>query len=114
ACYEAGLDDAAIVVLGGSLPPGTPADYYRRLIEIANRKGVRTILDADGEALARGIEAVPFALKPNIYELETLLGTKFTSEEQIVSAARGLVSKGMSYILVSMGGEGSILVTKEE
>lgn len=39
ACYEAGLDEAAIVVLGGSLPPGTPADYYRRLIEIANRKG---------------------------------------------------------------------------
>ncbi|MUG45778.1 1-phosphofructokinase [Paenibacillus woosongensis] len=114
ACYEAGLDEAAIVVLGGSLPPGTPADYYRRLIEIANRKGVRTILDADGEALARGIEAVPFALKPNIHELETLFGTKFTSEEQIVSAARGLVSKGMSYVLVSMGGGGSILVTKEE
>ena len=48
------------------LTSGNSTDYYRRLIEIANRKGIRTILDADGEGLALGIEAVPFALKPNI------------------------------------------------
>ncbi|WP_110932943.1 1-phosphofructokinase [Paenibacillus bouchesdurhonensis] len=112
--YEAELNEAAIVVLGGSLPPGTPMDYYRRLIDIANRKGVRTILDADGEALALGIEAVPFALKPNIHELEALYETKFETEEQIIAAASRLVNKGISYVLVSMGSEGSILVNEQE
>ncbi|WP_026342263.1 1-phosphofructokinase [Paenibacillus fonticola] len=112
--YESELHEAAIVVLGGSLPPGTPADYYRRLINIANHKGVRTILDADGEALARGIEAKPFALKPNIHELEALYDTRFETEEEIVAAARHLVSKGISYVLVSMGSAGSLLVSKQK
>lgn len=112
--FESSLSEASLVVLGGSLPPGTPVDYYRKLIELANRKGVRTILDADGEALARGIEAVPFALKPNIHELEALFGTTFTTDEQIVSAAQQLIRKGISYVMVSMGGEGSILVSERE
>ena len=112
--FESKLDGVAIVALGGSLPPGTPTDYYRRLIEIANRKGIRTILDADGEALALGIEAVPFALKPNIHELETLCDTTFETEEQIVIAAQTLVSKGICYVLVSMGSKGSILVSERE
>ncbi|WP_169085192.1 1-phosphofructokinase [Paenibacillus sp. PL91] len=112
--FELNLSEASLVVLGGSLPPGTPVDYYQRLIELANRKGIRTILDADGEALARGIEAVPFALKPNIHELEALFDTTYTTDEQIVSAAQMLIRKGISYVMVSMGSEGSILVSERE
>lgn len=112
--FQTNLTGASFVVLGGSLPPGIPVDFYRRLIELANRLGVRTILDADGEALARGIEAVPFALKPNIHELEALFDTTLTTDEQIVSAAQMLIRKGISYVMVSMGGEGSILVSERE
>ncbi|MBW5447536.1 1-phosphofructokinase [Cohnella sp. CFH 77786] len=112
--FEAKLREAELVVLGGSLPPGVSPDFYRKLIGMANRAGVRTILDADGEALAEGIEAAPYALKPNIHELEALLGTALTTDDQIVGAARGLIRKGISQVLVSMGGEGSILVTEGE
>ncbi|MDQ0062145.1 1-phosphofructokinase [Paenibacillus harenae] len=112
--FELSLSEASLVVLGGSLPPGTPVDYYKRLIELANRQGVRTILDADGEALALGIEAVPFALKPNIHELEALFDSTFTTDEQIIYAAQQLIRKGISYVIVSMGGEGSILVSERE
>ncbi len=108
--YEEHVGKASIVVLAGSMPPGTPIDYYKTLIEIAHVKGVRAVLDADGEALVKGIEAVPYAVKPNIHELELLFGQSFTTDEQIVSAAAKLIDKGIRYVNVSMGGKGSILV----
>ncbi|GGG02685.1 1-phosphofructokinase [Paenibacillus abyssi] len=112
--FEAELSSASLAVLGGSLPPGTPADYYGTLIESAKNKQVRTILDADGEALKQGIEAIPFAIKPNIHELEMLTGRTFTTDEQIISAAGALIERGIEYVAVSMGGEGSLLVSRTE
>jgi 1-phosphofructokinase len=112
--FKQSLDEASFIVLGGSLPPGTPVDFYRGLIEMARRSGVRTILDADGQALAAGIEAVPYALKPNIHELEALLGSTLSTDEQIASAAQTLIRQGITYVMVSMGGEGSILVSEKE
>ncbi|WP_373228793.1 1-phosphofructokinase [Cohnella sp.] len=106
--------EASIIVLGGSIPPGTPSNYYRTLIENAKEQGIRTILDADGEALAHGIEAIPFAIKPNIHELEALLEDKFDSTERLIAASRTLIDRGIEYVLVSMGAEGSLLVSKHE
>ncbi|MFD1955561.1 1-phosphofructokinase [Paenibacillus thailandensis] len=106
--------NASFVVLAGSLPPGAPPQFYRTLIEAARQSGVRTILDADGKALAYGIEAAPYAIKPNIHELEALLGTGLNSRESIVRGARSLTDRGIEYVLVSMGAEGSLLVTKED
>jgi 1-phosphofructokinase len=111
--YEDVLQETRLVVLSGSLPPGTPADFYRVLIEKANRKGVRVILDADGEALAEGLKAAPYAIKPNIHELEALLDTELKSDEAIVSAGRKLLETGISCIIVSMGGDGSIIIGHE-
>ncbi|QYR21842.1 1-phosphofructokinase [Paenibacillus sp. sptzw28] len=112
--FEAEAANASFVVLGGSLPPGVPPDFYKSLIEIANARGTKTILDADGEAFSHGIEAAPFAVKPNIHELESLFGQTFTSEEEIVSAARTLIDKGIQYVAVSMGAKGSIILGKNE
>lgn len=112
--FEAGLEGVDLVVLGGSLPPGTPADFYKQLIQKAKSQGVRTILDADGEALAKGIEAAPYAIKPNIHELETLIGTPLASDEAIAMAGRQLVQGGIANVIVSMGGNGSILVNSEQ
>ncbi|CAM4297966.1 1-phosphofructokinase [Paenibacillus alkaliterrae] len=112
--YKAEAAESSIVVLGGSLPPGTPPDYYRTLIENARSKSIRTVLDADGVALALGIEAAPFAIKPNIHELETLLGATFDRIEHVIDAARSLLDRGIEYVLVSMGAEGSLLVNKDK
>ncbi|MDQ8738874.1 1-phosphofructokinase [Paenibacillus sp. LHD-38] len=106
--------EASIIVLGGSLPPGTPSDYYRSLIESARALGIKTILDADGEALALGVEASPFAIKPNIHELEALLGERLGSMEEVIRGARILIDRGIEYVLVSMGAEGSLLVNQTE
>ncbi|XEC95664.1 1-phosphofructokinase [Paenibacillus tarimensis] len=112
--FAAEASSASLIVLGGSLPPGAPRDYYRSLIVRARELGIRTVLDADGDALALGIEAVPYAIKPNIHELESLLGDTFDSDEHIVRAARSLIRRGIEYVLVSMGGEGSMLVSERE
>ncbi|EXX87914.1 phosphofructokinase [Paenibacillus darwinianus] len=105
---------ASAVVLAGSLPQGAPPDFYRTLIAIANELGVRTVLDADGEAFRLGIEAVPYAIKPNIHELEALLGRTLDDDEAIVRAAGDLIAKGIKLVAVSMGGKGSLVVSADE
>lgn len=112
--FEAEMKSTSLLVLGGSLPPGLPQDFYRTLIEIAGKYGVRTILDADGEALAAGIEARPFAIKPNLHELEALVGKRLPTDEAIVEAARSMVAQGIACVVVSMGAEGAIVAVQEE
>jgi 1-phosphofructokinase len=107
--FTEGLEGAAYVVLGGSLPPGAPAGYYSTLIEAARSKGVRTVLDADGEAFRLGVEARPYAVKPNIHELESYVGHPLETDEEVVAAAKVLIAKGVSIVQVSMGSKGSIL-----
>lgn len=116
ACYgemlSARLDRAAVLVLSGSLPPGVCEDTYGRLVELAKRKGIKVLLDADGKALANGIRAVPYAVKPNIHELEQLMGRKLPSTEDIVQAARSLIMQGIEVIVVSMGAEGALILNE--
>lgn len=102
-----------IVVLSGSLPKGVPATVYRRYIGMANATGARTVLDADGEALAEGLKGVPYAVKPNIHELEKLLDRPLTAESEIVEAGCQLLRQGIKLVIVSMGGKGSILLSEQ-
>ncbi|ULO09078.1 1-phosphofructokinase [Paenibacillus sp. 19GGS1-52] len=108
------LEEAYILVLGGSVPPGIESSEYALLIEAARSKGVKTILDADGDALRYGLKAGPDVIKPNIHELEQLVGTTLATEQEIVRAARQLIAEGTHWVIVSMGGEGSVAVSKEE
>ncbi|WP_379131785.1 1-phosphofructokinase [Paenibacillus sp. sgz500958] len=111
---EKQLEEASILVLGGSVPPGIEHGEYALLIKAAKSKGVKTILDADGDALRYGLIACPDVIKPNIHELEQLLGTTLNTVEEIVLAARELIYQGIEWVIVSMGGEGSIAVSKDK
>lgn len=108
------LVNSSHLVLGGSLPPGIPVSVYSELIQIANRKGIVTVLDADGEALAAGMHAVPYALKPNIHELEQWCGHRLKTDEEIVSAGRSMINQGVSLLIISMGEKGSIAMNDKE
>ena len=96
----AGLSD--IMVFTGSLPPGCPADFYKTLIEAAEGK-CRCVLDAEGEKLTRGMEAKPFLIKPNQYELELRVGRKLEC-----------VAEGIGIVAVSMGGDGAFITDGRE
>ncbi|HEX3033049.1 MAG TPA: 1-phosphofructokinase family hexose kinase, partial [Bacillota bacterium] len=108
------LDEAGCLVIGGSLPQGAPDHIYRDFIELANGKGVRTILDADGPALREGIKARPYAIKPNLHELEQLVGHKLATSQDIIAAGRGLLEQGIALIIISMGSKGSIVMDDKE
>lgn len=108
------LDDKSILVLAGSVPSNIDSSIYKALITKAKEKGARTILDADGELLRKGIEAGPYLVKPNIHELERLYHTKITSTDEAIEVARDIFKYGVEFIVISLGGEGSIFMTREE
>ncbi len=104
----------AVLVLSGSLAPGIPKAFYARLIRLAHDYQVKTILDADGEALAYGIEAAPYVIKPNLFELEKLYGKPFENKKELFDFADSILSNGVSSIVLSLGGDGALYLTQEE
>lgn len=108
------LEGGSFLVLSGSLPPCTSHAIYRELIEMACSKGVKTILDADGEALQEGIKAAPFAIKPNIHELEKLVGRPLPDTAAILQAASAILAQGVSLMIVSMGAKGAVIVDQTQ
>ncbi|MBO2531800.1 1-phosphofructokinase [Planifilum fulgidum] len=105
--YDAAIERAEIAVLSGSLPPGAPEDFYGILIDRAKRRSVKVYLDADGEALREGVRRGPYAVKPNLAELERLVGRSLTDEEDRFAAAKGLLDRGIRLVALSMGAEGA-------
>lgn len=103
---------SAFLILSGSLPPGVNEYIYFELINIAKSKGIKTILDADGKALSAGINALPYAVKPNIHELRDLTGKKIETVKDIVNTAKDYIEKGIEIVIVSMGGDGAVIVDK--
>jgi len=102
------------VVIAGSLPPGLPPDSYQLLIREVKKQGAKPVLDAEGEALKKGLEAVPFMIKPNIHELEGLIGKQLAgNKEEMLSVCQELLSTGISVVVISMGSEGSIYADKD-
>lgn len=103
-----------LLVLSGSVPPGCPEDYYRQIISKTNRLGCKCFLDADGEKLREGLKARPYLVKPNIEELEALLGCRLTSLDAVSKAASSLIDMGVSIAAVSMGADGCIITDGHE
>lgn len=102
-----------IVVLSGSVPKGVPVDIYKDLTDIANEAGCRVILDVSGQYLSEGIKAKPYLIKPNIHELEELLGEKLENEEDIIRASRNIINNGVAIVCVSMGSKGALLIGRD-
>ena len=107
------MDQDDLLVITGSVPPRVPTDFYQQVIERAGEKGIRTVLDASGDLLKEGIKAKPFALKPNKEELETILGHKIQSEEEICEVCNFLIEQGIEYICVTLGDKGAKLICRE-
>lgn len=97
-------------VLSGSLPANIPFNIYATLTQRLKALGKTVILDASGESFRQAISAAPDAIKPNIDELQQLLGRQLSSETEIVQAARDLIAEGIRSVVVSMGAKGAIFV----
>src|SRR5690606_19160042 len=111
--FKYAIEDG-IVVFSGSIPKNVGKDIYGRWIEKVKAKGIKTILDADGELLRKGIEAGPYLIKPNVHELEMLYDKKFETMEEAIQFAKGLLKYGIEIIALSMGGDGCAFITKDK
>lgn len=100
-------------VMAGALPPGVPPSMYATIIAQLKRHGKLTVLDASGEALEQGIMAGPTIAKPNIDELQQLVGYPLTGTADVERAARHLLGHGIRLIVVSMGAEGAMFVDQD-
>lgn len=108
------LARADLLILSGSLPRGVPVTAYAGMIRLAQRFGLRTLLDCDGPVLAAAIPARPFLVKPNEHELAQWRGQSLRSEREILRAARQLSGQTGGWVLVSRGARRSLLVNCAE
>ena len=107
-------EDSDFLILSGSVPPGCPADYYRTLISAVDGLGCRCVLDADGDRLKCGLEASPFMIKPNHYELEMMAGRKLTTLKDIRNATFKYLDMGVEVVAVSLGADGAMITNGGE
>lgn len=105
---------AAWAVLAGSLPQGVPPTIYGELVALLKARGVRVALDSSGEPLRHALAAAPQFVKPNIHELEALLGTTLPDSAAVLAAATRLLSQGVELVVISMGREGALFLRGDE
>ena len=104
------LKSEDILVLAGSIPKTLPVDIYETIMKKYSDRGVRFIVDTTGESLLKVLSYKPFLIKPNHHELAELFNVKINSREEIVEYAKKLQEMGAENVLISMAGDGAILV----
>lgn len=102
-----------VLFLSGSIPASMPNDAYRRIMELLDGKGVQTIVDASGKLLMNVLPYHPFLIKPNHHELGEIFGVTPKTREEVIPYGRKLQEKGAQNVLVSMAGEGAVLIAAD-
>jgi 1-phosphofructokinase len=101
------------LVLAGSIPASLSPDIYKDLLAQTAPRGVRAVVDATGDLLRNVLPYHPFLIKPNREELGELFGKNLQEDEELLSCAKILQQEGARHILVSLGGDGALLVTED-
>jgi len=111
--YEELILNVEIISISGSLPLGLDKDFYKFLIQKASKLGKKVILDTSGETLKEGIKGNPYLIKPNIDEIEYLLGKKVKNTSEVIEYANKIIKDGVSNVMVTLGGDGGLLINKD-
>ena len=106
-----GQDDT--LVISGSVPNTLPSDMYEQVMERLGGRGVRIVVDAERDLLTRVLPYRPFLVKPNNHELGDIFGVTLKTRDEVVPYARRMQEMGAQNVLVSMAGEGGVLVAAD-
>ena len=101
------------LVLAGSIPASMPEDSYSRILEMLKDRGVLFAVDATGDLLMNVLPYRPFLIKPNNHELGEIFGVELNSREEVVPYGKKLQEKGARNVLISMAGQGAVLLDEE-
>lgn len=107
------LTEGDVLILAGSIPNTLPEDIYEQIMARLAGKGIRIIVDATKDLLLNVLKYHPFLIKPNNHELGEMFGVELKTDEDIVFYAKELQKKGAQNVLISMAGDGAILVTEK-
>lgn len=105
---QARLPGSTWLMLCGSAPPGVPADFYARLVKLAQTQSVRTFVDTDGDLLQAALEAKPTVVAPNQQEAERLLGRVLLTRAHFFEAADRIRAMGAESAILSLGARGAV------
>lgn len=104
------LSDGDTLILAGSIPSSLPSDIYERILERLSGKNIRAVVDATKDLLLNVLKYKPFLIKPNNHELGEMFGVELNSDEEIEKYARKLQEMGAVNVLISMAGDGAMLI----
>ena len=107
------LKEGDVLILAGSIPNTLPEDIYEQIMARLDGKGILIAVDATKDLLLNVLKYHPFLIKPNNHELGEMFGIELKTEEDIIFYAKKLQDQGAGNVLISMAGDGAILVTKE-
>ena len=107
------LTEGDTLVLAGSIPKTLPDDIFEKIMARLEGRGIRIIVDAEKKLLLNVLKFHPFLIKPNNLELGDMFGVKLTTDEEIITYAKKLQEKGAQNVLISMAGDGAILLTAD-
>jgi 6-phosphofructokinase 2 len=102
------------LVASGSLPPGVPDDFYRRIARLAHDRQARLVLDTSGPALQEALAEGAYLIKPNLNELSMLIGAHPAADEDAVDACRRIIAGGQAEIVaLTLGNRGALLASRD-
>lgn len=107
------LGEGDVLVLAGSIPVSMPDNIYSRILERLKGKNVTFVVDATGELLLNVLKYHPFLIKPNNHELGDIFDVELKTREEVVPYGRKLQKMGAKNVLISMAGEGAVLVAED-
>lgn len=106
------LKEGDVLVLAGSIPHSLPDSLYSDIMNRLSGRGIMFAVDATKDLLMNVLKYRPFLIKPNNHELGEIFGVKLKTREEVVPYAKKLIERGAVNVLVSMAGEGAVLVTE--
>lgn len=104
------LKDGDILILAGSIPSALPSDIYEKILAHLEGRKIKTVVDSTKDLLKKALRYQPFLVKPNNFELGELFDVTLTTTEEITEYARRLQEMGAVNVLVSMAGDGAVLL----
>lgn len=107
------INSEDIVILSGNVPKCINEDIYEIICKELNEKNVKFVVDASQKLLMNCLKYKPFFIKPNKDELEETFNTKIKTKKEIIIYAKKLQEKGAQNVLISLGGDGAILLTEK-